>query len=324
MTPSPTPARTPCTDPDVEYLVRRYTLEKAYLVAGEAPGADGEPVLASLDASRFGYPLPVAHFEPLRPLMAAADVVLFRFQGVHLQVLVLSTPREPRLADALARETMVAVAEGLDAVQTDDAKDRPHLLVQVLQVHRTDPGPEALAALDGLAFVSKSHRVTVVAAVVGAAQGTVHVEETWPQRLFGWHRYLRRILRETDEPEHRMVERMLTAGLHLPALAGGVLGGALLALGLGLLLAMLGVEWDDAYGLVNYVGALVAVGVAVLARRIRSASALQGGLAGLGYGLVLYGTLVGVFGVPLGWVMGLNTLVFTLLGVSIGGTSEME
>ena len=314
---------TATTDRDVEYLVRRFTLEKGFAVAGEE-GEGGTPVVGALDPSRFGYDLPVLYAPEVEPLKRHFDVVLVRADGINFTVLGVKKSQGQSVAEGLTLDALLEVGSACLPYTGESSGAKMPVFIDVVEVHRDDPRPEDVERLGALWHPPATDRKVIVSThSVGLRSGAVHSETGRWTVARGRARYLRRILRETDEPEHRMVERVERAGLSVPLVLAGAAAGLALALAARLLLASLGAESGQLYGAADYAGGFAAIGVAVYARRIRAASAVQAVLAGVCYSLLLYGGLVVVFGAPLSFWMGLNALAFIVTGFFIGAESEM-
>ncbi len=312
------------TDKEIEYLVRRFTLEKGFAVAGDLDAND-HPVASGVDPSRFGYDLPVIYVPEIEPLKEHFDAVLVRADGINFTALGIRKYDGRGIAETLSRDHLIEIGEACLRYTGKSSGAKMPVFLNVLEVHPNEPRPEAVEQLNTLRheLATDKKKVFVSAYSVGWRSGTVLIRTGRWTVSRGRARYLRRILKATDEPEHRMVERVESAGLNLSLVLVGALAGVALALAFRFLLATLGAESGQLYGLADYLGGFTSVGIAVFARRIRAASAVQAVLAAVCYSLLFYGGLVFAFGAPFSFWMVLNTLVFTLTGFYIGAESEM-
>lgn len=311
------------SDRDVDYLVRRFTLEKGFAVVGEE-GDGGELVVRSLDPSRFGYDLPIIRVPEIEPLEEHVDALLVRADGGAFIAIGIRKHDGQGVTGTLSRDTLLDVGSACLPYTGKVSGTKMPVHLDVIEVHRNEPRPEDVERLDALRHTHTTEKNVIVSAYsVGFRTGTVRAQTGRWTLAAGRARYLRRILKEADEPEHRMVERVRNARRSVPRILGGIAVGLVVALAARFLLATLGVENGQFYGAADYVGDFAAVGVAVFARRIRAESAIQATSAAGGYSLLLYGSLVFVFGAPFSLWMVLNTVVFTLSGFYIGVESEM-
>ena len=292
-------------------------------VAGDLD-ADERPVAGGVDPSRFGYDLPVIHVPEIEPLKRHFDAVLVRADGINFTALAIRKYDGRGIAETLSRGDLIEIGEPCLQYTGESSGAKMPVFLDVLEVHPNEPRPEAVEQLNTLRHEhATDERVFVSAYSVGWRPGTVQIQTGRWTVSRGRARYLRRILKAKGEPEHRMVERVKSAGLNLPLVLAGALAGVALALASRFILATLGAESGQLYGLADYVGGFTSVGIAVFARRIRAASAVQAVLAAVCYSLLFYGGLVFAFGAPFSFWMVLNTLVFTLTGFYIGAESEM-
>lgn len=314
---------TATTDRDIEYLVRRFTLEKGYAVACEED-EEGTPVVSALDPSRFGYPLPTLHVPEVESLKRHFDVVLIRAIGIYFIVLGIKKYEGQGVTASLSLDTLLEVGHACLPYTGKYSGAKMAVFIDIVEVHRNDPSSADVERLDALRHPPVVGRKVVVNTYsVGFRSGTVHSQAGRWTVAGARAKSLRRILRAPDEPERRMVERAERAGLNVPLVLTGAVAGLALALAARVLLATLGAESRELYGGADFAGGFAAIWIAVYARRIRAASVVQAFLAVVCYSLLLYGGLVVVLGAPFSfWMVG-NAIGLICTGVFIGSQSEM-
>lgn len=308
-------------DTELEYVVRRFTLEKGYAVLGDEL-KDGQPVIRSVDEGRFRYDLPSIYIEQLGLLRPHFDVILVRAIGTGFFVLGIRkahrSPREP-----VQKETLLSAGKACLHYSGKVSGQRLPVVIEVLEIHERDFDPKALVHLQDLTVWYPSEGVIVNVYAVGFASGRVWSRGHISHRGRG-RRYLERILAAKDEPEHRIVEAVAASGVSLPPLLLGAVVGALLAFGLRYILFVHGAEDGKLYGLADYVGVTAAIGLAVFARRIRSSSVAQAVISALLCTVLLYGTMIVLFDAPFSFWMPVNALILSSTAVWIGRESEMS
>lgn len=310
-------------DKEIEYLVRRFTLEKGFVVAGDLDENE-QPVASDVDPSRFGYDLPVAHIPEIEPLRKHFAVVLVRADGLSFTALGVRKYDGRSVASDLPLEEVLDVGESCLAYTGTTSGAKMPVHIDLLEIHTKEPGAESVQQLGALQHTHATDAEVIVSTYsVGWGARTVQSGGGLWSRASGREGYLRRILKSTDEPEHRMVERVENAGLDpLPILAGAV-AGVILAFALRLVLGTLGAEDGRWFGMADYFGSFLAIGIAVYARRIRVLSVIQAMLGSICYGLLLYGGLVLGFGAPFSFWMPVNGLAFASFAYYIGLETEM-
>ena len=294
-------------------------MEKGYAVLTDKEKGYA-PAIRSVDESRFGYELPAVHFYELDPLRPHFDVILVRSIGTTFSVLGLrkvdGSPREP-----VDKATLISVGQAcLRYGGRLNGLPLP-VMIEVLEIHERDFQLDAVSHLKGVTvWYPGLNNVVIIAYAVGFASGRI-----WSRgHIKRWElgRYLRRILAERGESEHQMVEAVAASGVSLPHILLGVVVGVLLAFGLRYLLTVFGVEEGRFYGLVDFIGAITATCIAILARRIRSNSAPQAGIAALLYSMLLYGGAI-LLGASFSLAMPTNAFLFVAIAFMIGSMGEM-
>ena len=307
-------------DRDIEYFVRRFTLEKGFAVAADLDEKDALST-HQLDESRFGYPLPLIYFEELESLKDHFDVLLIRVDGFEFWILGLSRYRGSGLASRVDQQELVDAAMQFLPYTGKVSSTKLPVKVDLIELHAMDPPPDAVASLDTLRHSTTTGRnVTINTYSVGLTSRKVSHRSIFARPRA---RYLRQILRRRDESERSMVERVEKAGLSWPHILAGVLLAAALAFGLRMGLAWAGVTSGEAFAFVDYMGGFIAFGFAIYGRRIRSRSMMQGLLASIGYVVLLYGGFILFLDAPFRFWMAFNGACIAILGASIGLQSEM-
>lgn len=300
----------------LEYVIRRFTLEKGYRLLA-APNEEGRLQTDAVDPSRFDYTLPMISIPNLLPLMDHFDAILVKADGVSFDVLLVLGSEQELSEHDISRETLLSMGESCLPFTGQMGYSKLPVWFRILLLN-----PKI--GDDSQLFYPNYHlrpgvKVKVGLAVYGLDFSSKKVRA---KSALGLSLYLRQILKNQHQTEEEMLWELKHAGVRVMPMVLSVVGGVMAALGCRYLAGYLGAQNGSLYGGIDVIFGVLTIGASVMLRRIRAKSVLQASLTAALYCSALYGLLV-FLGATLSFGMGVNAVVIVALAFTVGSVSEM-
>jgi hypothetical protein len=318
VTPANTPSKLKLTGAmtaTLTYLCRRRIIEKQYQLLPNAFAhivfAESVPFDTVHNKLRIN---PIAPFPELEPLLPYFDAILFRKGGGSFTVTCMKARDAQKIDNVFVpQELLVEVGQAClrHAPKVAYGQKSP-ITFEVWEFFERDFMPDDEARLATLKRIPGRKKVMVTVLAIDAFSRKVRknyqpgfagvFNAAYPNTMNRW------LAEEHTFSEEETRRAVANGGLKWGPILLGVVGGIGLALLIELLLYL--VQWESGW-VVDMIGAITAVLIAIYSRKIRVDNKRQGIITATLYGIAYYAVLLFLFGYWLGliWIWNIGWMI---------------
>jgi hypothetical protein len=308
------------------YFCRRRIIEKQYqLLPNEFARnvfADSAPFDTVHNKLRSN---PIAPFPELEPLLPYFDAILFRKGGGSFTVTCIKVRDAQKIDNVFVPQGLLVEVGQACLYHSPKVMygQKSPITIEILEFFERDFMPDDETRLAALKRIPGRKKVMVTTLAIDAFSRKVRksyqpglagfFNAAYPNTINRW------LAEEHTFSEEETRRAVASGGLKLGPILLGVAGGLVLALMIELLLFFL--QWQSGW-IVDMIGAITAVFIAIFARKIRVDNKRQGMIAAALYGIAYYTVMLFLFGYWLGLIWIWNLGVMIGLGAFFGRVTD--